>query len=130
MRSLIHKFLSALLSKLLPDRTKRLVMLSSLYALVYGVTSFDSKMINKLNQIMNLSSADKALEFPMQLSSVIWRGVDGQTVTYSSLNAYGIDEIILKIMDKIPQCLVYSDRQSILTDISRLFTEGNNLIPN
>lgn len=79
---------------------------------------------------MNLSSADKALEFPMQLSSVIWRGVDGKTITYPNVNTYGIDEIILKIMDKIPQCLVYSDRQSILTDISKLFTERSNLIPN
>lgn len=126
----LPQLLSAFLSKLLPDRTKRLVVLSSLYALMCGTTSFDSRTINKLNQVMKLGNTDKALEFPMQLSSVIWRGIDGKVIIYPPTNLQSISEIIEGIMNKIPKCLMYSDRQSVLTDISKLFTERSNLLSN
>ena len=130
MRSIsLSKFLSAILSKILPDRTKRLVLLSSLYALICGTTSFDSETINKLNKVMKLSNKDKAWEFPMQLSSVIWRNYEQQFAVYPFNNIQDTERVISSIIAKIPNCLRYSDDQSIIKDISRLFTfdKGSSL---
>jgi hypothetical protein len=80
---------------------------------------------------MNLSSQDKALEFPMQLSSVIWHSYEGKTVVYPSGSTQGIDDIIASIIERIPKCLLYSDKQNIFSDITKLLKEGTgNMIPN
>lgn len=128
---LIKSLFSSILARILPERTKRLVLLSSLYALVSGTTSFDSLTIRKLNKIMCLSTEDKALEFPMQLSSVIWRGDARQSVIYPvSESQSDWDSFITRIVDKVPKCLFYSDRQNIFKDISKLLSERGNLVLN
>lgn len=80
---------------------------------------------------MNLSSQDKALEFPMQLSSVIWRSYEGKAIIYPQSNTQSINDIVNSIMEKIPKCLLYSDKQNIFSDIAKLLKESTgSMIPN
>lgn len=123
----IKSLLSRILTKVLPDRTKRLVLLSSLYARMSGQTSFDSKTISKLNQIMMLSSKDSALEFPMQLSRVIWQRDRGTSVLYPLETQENEEQLVEQIFDKVPQCLLYSDKQAVSQDIAKLLSQRENL---
>ncbi len=124
----IQSLTTKILTRALPDRTKRLVLLSSLYAWLCNTTQFDDKTINKLNKIMELSSQDSALKFPMQLSSVIWHGDGNSTQLYP---APQLDEetMINQILARVPKWLKYSDDRSVSQDIIKLLANRITLGP-
>lgn len=127
-KSHVSRIVTKVLAKVIPDRTKRLVMLSSLYASMCNKTNFNSNTISKLNKIMALSSDDKALEFPMQLSSAIWHGDQGKTILHdSNAQQLSVHDVIEKILNTMPQWLIYSDRESVSQDIAKLLANRSKL---
>lgn len=127
-KSPVSRIMTKVLSKVIPDRTKRLVMLSSLYANLCNKTNFNSNTISKLNKIMALSSDDKALEFPMHISSAIWHGDHGRTILHdSSSQQLSVHDLIEKIISTMPQWLVYSDKEIVSQDIAKLLANRSKL---
>src|SRR5690606_9982904 len=68
---MVGKLLTKVLFKL-PNRTKRLIFVSSFLAHIQNCNSTDKAIISKLNTLLHLSSDDKALVWPMQLHEKIW----------------------------------------------------------
>jgi hypothetical protein len=67
----------------------------------------------------------------MQLSSVIWRSYEGKVSIYPPNNTQSIEDVINSIMQRIPKCLLYSDKQNIVSDIAKLLKESTGgMVPN
>lgn len=113
-------FFSRLLSKILPDRTKRLILLASLTAWLSSKTGFDQKTCHKLNTMMQLCSDDNALEFPMLLNKVIWKGDSGNIQLSPEHNNIDLNNTVTRLVTQVPCWLRYSDTATIKKDISHI----------
>lgn len=117
-----------MLTKNLPDRTKRLVFLASITPRVCATTTFDKPTISKLNQVMALSSQDGALELPIQLSRVIWKSDAGDSVIYPGQGKSGTEAIVERYLEATPKWLRYSDRKQMHDDLCRLIENRDMLL--
>lgn len=113
-------FFTRLLSRIIPDRTKRLILLASLTAWLSNKTGFDQKTCHKLNTMMQLCNDDNALEFPMRISKVIWKGDSGNIQLYPEHTHSDLDNTVTRLVDQVPCWLRYSDITSIRKDISHI----------
>lgn len=124
----VRSGISKLLSRVLPTRTKRLILFASLSArFCDDKAKFDSATLHKLNSIMVLSSSDQALSLPMHLSKVIWKGDSGNTLLYptkSDTEAPG-EDVINTILNEIPVWLRYSNKKGMREDLERLISHRN-----
>ena len=123
-----------LLKKILPAAIKRLVFLSSLAAYVRDVKNPDQEMLEKLNEVLMLSSDPQALKLPMQINSVIWgkfnmddiKVIGDQKHSSDSLSMSGLQRSQTRIManrliDYMPEWLRYQSKEKMRQDIYRLF---------
>lgn len=117
---------SGVLSKVIPSRTKRLILLSSLYARLRNTTSFDSATIHKLNKALSLCKDDKAIQFPMHLTRAIWRGDRGNVILYPEPNIAELEILVRRVMQTIPSWLRY-DEVSMFKDLYKLFENRSML---
>lgn len=112
----ITHFFSEKLNSHLPNRTKRILLLGSLFGYICNKTSYDKDAIRKLNEVMALSASDSALMFPIQLSRVVWEKSGAQrTVPLEPQNITA-----KQLADRIPYCLQYSSYQEMFNDIKKL----------
>ncbi len=120
--SAVHTASNQILTKVLPSRAKRMILLSSLFAQICSPKDqIDPRTIHSLNKLMALSHEDQALKFPMHLSKVIWRG-DKNTITlYPSDDQLSIEQTIERLVSNIPSWLAYSSLDIIKEDIRQLF---------
>lgn len=123
MRSIKSAF-SGLLGRMLPTRTKRLILFASLSARFCGdKTKFNSTTLHKLNSVMSLSSEDKALALPVHLSQVIWKGDAGNVVLYpTSSDAQPADDVVNAILNEIPEWLRYGNLKGMREDLVQLMS--------
>lgn len=119
---------AGVLSKHLPNRTKRLILFASLSARMCNTTRFDKTTLSKLNQVMLLGSDDNALKLPMQLSKAIWKGDNGVQVLHPEPQAADPDEVINRVLDAIPSWLRYGHSETIRADL-KTFMSHQGLLP-
>jgi hypothetical protein len=108
--------LASLATRVLPERTKRLMFLASLSAHLKETNQMSKESLRKINALFGLSADDNALKFPVHLSHAIWRnrplepGVR-QSFTASDIRPRGapISAIARKVIDAMPQCLRYDE---------------------
>lgn len=110
-------FLAGLLMKHLPNRTKRLILFASLSARMCNTTRFDKTTLSKLNQVMLLGSDDNALNLPVQLSKVIWKGDTGVQVLCPEPQAIDPQAAIERVFQAIPSWLRYAQPETIRADL-------------
>lgn len=117
MKTLLGKLKGALLrlvDRYMPDRTKRLVTLASLWARITDAEKIDDHTLRKLNAVMVLSNSDQALRAPMELSQVIWHGKNSdEVINRARLKARlesneDLDVVAQEIEQALPSCLNYS----------------------
>lgn len=119
----VRSGISGLLSRLLPTRTKRLILFASLSARICDdKTKFNSATLHKLNSVMALSSEDQALALPVQLSKVIWKKDSGNVLLYPTKDAAAAEGVVDKIMSEIPGWLKYSNKKGMREDLQRLLS--------
>lgn len=68
--------LGKVLGHILPNRTKRLIFVSSFIAHIQNCETTDKNLITKLNTLLHLCGSDNALVFPMQLHDKIWKNAN------------------------------------------------------
>lgn len=115
--------ISALLGRILPTRTKRLILFASLSARFCGDKSkFNSTTLHKLNSVMALSSEDQALALPVHLSKVIWKTDAGNVMLYPTpqTDAAPAEDLVNSILNEIPSWLRYSNRKGMREDLVQL----------
>lgn len=124
----IKTVFSNLLTKNLPDRIKRLVFLASLLPRLCENQKFDKSVIHKLNQVMALSlSGDRALDLPIQLSKIIWRGDHGSTIVYP-VREPEVEGVINRVLKTTPAWLQYQDQVSMRADLSKLLHNRDMIV--
>lgn len=131
---MLGKFISNLLDKRLPIKTKRQVFVASFVALVTGVTTYDQETLGKLNSVLFLSeSGEDALAAPVMLSRVIWSGktaydVCQEDVTKGVLSADRISNVVANILNSMPHWLRYGTFDEIEKDVTVLLNERIELL--
>lgn len=139
------KMVGKLLGKVLPNRTKRLIFVSSFLAHIQNCNSTDKSIISKLNTLLHLSGDDKALVLPMQLHERIWGDINIEKILHDKgIEVSNIDKIIhVQFMSKkirtlsedivkvMPEWLKYDSNTRMKTDLVKLFNNiGDILQPN
>lgn len=115
-----------------PDRTKRLIALSSL-AVVLPPRSelFDQNAMRKLNDLMKLGHEPRALELPVRLTHAIWqddkrreivRYVETQAATGDTRSAA---EFVLTLL---PEWLKYGQKEAMTQDVEKLIIHRFDIV--
>lgn len=136
LRRLINTFVVMFLDNVLPNRMKRLILLSSLYAKINSVSEPDKAIALKLNQVLSLSKSHEALLFPMQLGNRLWRdSIKVECGNSKSLKINSFSEIAIasltrtemrivsdQILKTIPQWLKYGSNRQMKQDLTILLS--------
>jgi hypothetical protein len=116
-----------LLGVSLSERIKRLIFLASFSARLEDRTTFDSETLVKLNEVMALCSTEAAMNLPVHLSKVIWRGktihdiVDQAEVTSRASTQERLQRAIEQVLAITPEWLRYGSEARMREDLVRLF---------
>jgi len=104
---------------LLPRHIKRLMLYSSLTAIIRHQPELDRDTLEKLNDVMHLSSDVDAMKFPVFIKRAIWKGEQPIQIHpdmfVGSPTATNVDALAQQLIDKIPRWLRY-DHESTLHD--------------
>ncbi len=103
---------------------KRLLFLASLSAQLKAPQEINGEMLHKLNKILELSSDDAALRFPVYISRAIWRnrpldlGVEVNIKTlHEPRDVRGLGARVVSVM---PQWMRYDDEGKMAQDVGQL----------
>ncbi len=101
-----------LLSICLPNRGKRIIMLTTLHARLVRDGVFHAETLQKLNESLFLASSDTALTLPASIYGRVWDANQIQTVLNEIDGRYDGDT-----------CLLYSDAKKVSESIISLTPE-------
>lgn len=128
---------SGLLGGILSERMKRLVFLASFSARMknQASTPFDHETVHKLNQLMTLCSTEEAIQFPVILNKVIWRGrtvfeivADQQILSSYPFDKERLQQLASRVLEAMPKWLRYGTDDTIRGDVEKLLTNRSVLI--
>lgn len=126
------------ISSSLSNESKRLIVLSSLAGKLEKVIDPTQEVLHKLNNILNICHDDRAMLFPMYISSLIWGKQDSINIDLkksqlkvdrlSELKAHELTETQVKVVAglisrKIPKHLAYASNTSMRQDIILLLKQ-------
>lgn len=116
----------------LPGRTKRMVFMSSLASIAQDKTKKDKEFIQKLNNLLQLSTfSDNALKLPMHISSIIWSNKqileqEINQLTQCTQADEKAHESALRIVESTPEWLLGNNPTAAIKDIIALFTKDGS----
>lgn len=119
-----------LLGIVLPNRGKRLMVLTSLHARLVRDGVFHEETLSKLNQSLYLASSEKALELPASVYKQLWdaeqlksimKDIDGQYDGETCLLYDDAKKVSQSIIPLIPSWLRYDSNERMLQDVVNLF---------
>lgn len=99
-----------------PDRCKRLLVLTSLYVRLKDCTEDDLRELNVVNRELALSRDPHALRFPALLAPWLWKHV----LPLWKIDQEHHDQYITKLLRKTPCWLWYADPDTRRDDLQRL----------
>lgn len=120
--------------KMLPNRTKKLILLSSLHAKINSVSKPDRAIAKKLNQTMALSTSYDALLFPMQLGNRFWKSSisvecggnnhikikDLGDIAFATLSKAQMRIVSDQILKIVPDWLMYASKRQMKQDLTKM----------
>ena len=120
------------LNKILSNRIKRLVFLSSLTAVLVDATELDNETLHKLNTLLGLCINDNAMRLPISMRDFIWHHMTLAQVlstepTWTDLTEEKISSMTSSIMRKMPSWLHYSKEVDIKRDVECLLHNSNSI---
>jgi len=120
----------------MPRRTKRLIFLASLTALIKNTTTLSQETLKRLNDLMAVAQDERALQLPAQLSHGIWCGKNicevcrRETMEVKTLSTAAILDIAVRIYESMPDWLRYGRESDIQGDIIRILDNRSTLLEN
>ena len=140
-----------LLDKLLPNFAKRTILLSSLVGCIMDIPKsidvIDDKetisLVNKLNNLFNLSKSTVGLASPMIIHHLVWHGLFKETLIFTrtkleitsladlskhKLNTVEKRIVANKVLDSIPKWLRYNSRNKMRADLITLFDNVDDFV--
>jgi len=120
-------FGTALLSLLLPNRTKRMLFLTSFFAQIKeGSEGVDAETLAKLNKAMSLVKREDSLNIGIQLNRAIWNGKSSKELCLDELHQRELTPMTLRhictdVIKAMPGWLRYAPEPAIREDLVKLF---------
>jgi len=120
-------FLMRLFFMCMPKWLQRAVVLCSFATRYAHVSSDDKEVLHRLNNIFDLVSSEDALKLPMNVSHLVWVDDTIMQPIIESVRS-NRDESTLAtyaayVVDRLPKCLRYTERDDMVNDFTQLFTE-------
>jgi hypothetical protein len=118
MRNMIIIILQYIASFIFPERTKRLIVMSSLLSKLIKKHNLDIATLKRVNETLQICGFESAMILPMRYSHTLWNGVE-----IHNHNAESIDIRIINIRESIlgniPKWLRYNadDMGKDITDV-------------
>jgi len=123
----IKKKVENTLTNYLPKKVKRLIFISSVIGLIKNIKDPDIEILNKINELFNLSTDNKVLKLPIYFKYYIWtsfkRGVDEsviKNINNSDIEISNVNIFIKKILNDIPSWLNYGTNELIISDLKKI----------
>lgn len=121
-----------LLTMCLPERMKRMMVISSLTAYILRMEELDSDVIKRLNEVFKLCSLDEAMQFPILLNTLLWHNRHIGEVARSLMSDENVTEgkltvLTQRIKSSVPQWLKYNDAQ-LHDDVSYLLHHRKDMM--
>lgn len=106
-----------------PKRMKRLILYASLTALLKQQAELDRQTLEKLNEVMRLSTVDiDSMRLPVYLRAAIWRDIGPIEIPQSffvrKLTEQEIQPTLTELLRKIPKWLRYGNPHELREDAS------------
>jgi len=123
----IKKKVENTLTNYLPKKVKRLIFISSVIGLIKNIKDPDIEILNKINELFNLSTDNKVLKLPIYFKYYIWtsfkRGADEsviKNINNSDIEISNVNIFIKKILNDIPSWLNYGTNELIISDLKKI----------
>lgn len=122
VKNSIRKVWRAILSYVLPDRTKRLILLASLGYRFREKGSVSTITIERLNALMKLCHSQDALPLTGKIGKVIWNDtlildVSQELQQVPAPSPVYLNPIVEKLLSVMPGWLRYSDEEVIKDEL-------------
>lgn len=129
---LIRTLVTRIANRVLTDRAKRSIFISSIVGMAYPLKEPDSLTIEKLNKMFSLVNDPHALELPIYVKTAIWKDCDlrvlagnGQAICpasliYGTVSKEDADKLVTHVVDQTPRWLRYQSLQGMHEDMSDL----------
>ena len=128
----LRSSLIRLAHQLLSWRTRRMILLSSIYGVVLDIKKPDIEHSNRLSSVLNLAKDPRALELPVAIKSVIWYLTDENKVTVAKrqlclkdlgrpdLTEEECNVLANHVVEQIPGVLRYAKTSQMVYDVKCL----------
>lgn len=100
----------------IPDQSKRLCVLASLYAQLTESTEDDVDRLAFINEELGLSRDTRSLRFPALIAPYIWRNAK----CLKNINLDNPERYVQRLLRRTPCWLWYADKETRQHDIQRL----------
>lgn len=118
---------------LIPRRTKRLILYASLTALLKQQSELDRQTLEKLNQVMGLTTETvDAMNLPVKLRVAIWKGSQPiripDTFFTQQPNEQDLQSTLAELIAKIPAWLRYGKDTELKADVQRYLMHSGDYL--
>lgn len=113
-KSVVRSVGGAVLGFCLNPKARRMILVVSVATYLHTFHKAGEELpLSKINEMADLSGADKALEFPAIVGNKIWEGSGIEKIDMSS----GVDAAIPLLLKKIPSWLRYGRQSDMERDL-------------
>lgn len=117
---------------MLPKRMKKLILFSSLTAVLRQDDVLDKQTLEKLNFVMKLSTDVDAMKLPVYMRSAIWKGGAPiqipEAVFSKQPRMQDMQDVIGEFISKIPRWLRYGQDDEMKSDAERYLMHGQEFL--
>ena len=117
IKALCKDLFYEVLETIIPNRTKRLIMISSLCPVV-AKEELNDEYLTLLNTQLSLCREEEALKFPITISNSIWNNVP---IKFEDLEK-NPTQVAQNILSNAPEWLKYDNDTVILNEVRNLLT--------
>lgn len=115
--------------KLTSRHGRRILFITSLYFQIVRIEQMRQDVVSRLNDIMALAKSEKALQLPIAIRGIVWRGSNLTDILSAEELSRPIPRdraqaISERIVDRMPRCLAYSVRREMIDDVLTLLQNG------
>lgn len=140
-KALWKRLMCGFFKNVLPTKTKRLIFIATLIAIIKKIDQPSDKEVQSINKIFNISSVPQAIVLPMIFAKKLWSDDIIEHVYFpfsrriKSLTELGTyrpetDETTLianEIITASPQWLLYSNRKEMVDDFQAMMKNLPNI---
>lgn len=130
--SFIGKYIGKIIEKRFPKKTKRLMYVSSLIAMIRGIKEPNEKISTQLNEIFKIAEYPDAILFPIYIKSFIWKELSKDEINilhdcYKNDKEETIMEYIDRLIYLAPDWIRYGSLDLIKTDTMMVLRNASKM---